>query len=187
MHSKDGKDAMACESQRFGQPDCPAPQGRVSLIVQTCGLQGFEQHCTEFGRVLRTGNACGLKGGEFLLSRPFATGDDGASVAHTLTWRCSRSRNESNDGLGDVVSSPCGSFLFGIAADFDHHDGFGLRVCLKGSQAFDEAGAVDRVATDTDAGGLTFVDAHRLGDGFVSECRIWKRYQCGPWHEYGRA
>ncbi len=62
------------------------------------------------------------------------------------------------------------SLLFGIAADFsDHHDGFGLRVGLKGSEAINEPRTVHRISTDADAGRLPLADAHGLSHRLVRQ------------------
>ena len=50
-----------------------------------------------------------------------------------------------------------GLLLVGAADLADHHDGLRVRILLERVEAIDEVRAVDRIAADADAGGLTDV------------------------------
>ena len=57
-----------------------------------------------------------------------------------------------------------------VAADFaDHDDALRFVVGQKHLQAIDEAGAVDRIAADADAGGLPEADRRRLRHRFIGQ------------------
>ncbi len=60
--------------------------------------------------------------------------------------------------------------LLGVAADLAHHQhGLGVGVGLEERQGIDEAGAVDRVAADADAGALADPQVRELPDALVGE------------------
>lgn len=94
-------------------------------------------------------------GGELLFGGAFTTGDDGTGVAHALARRGADAGDEADHWFGDVRANVFAGFFFGAAADFTDHDNrFGLRIVLEQFQRVDEGGAWNRVAADTDTGGL---------------------------------
>ena len=63
-----------------------------------------------------------------------------------------------------------GRLLLGIAADLAHHQhGVGIGIGLEQQQHVDEAGAVDRVAADADAGALADAQVRELPDAFIGK------------------
>ena len=63
-----------------------------------------------------------------------------------------------------------GGLLLGVAADLAHHQhGLGLGVGLEEQERVDEAGAVDRVAADADAGALADPQVGELPDALVGQ------------------
>ena len=92
-------------------------------------------------------------------------------MPHAFAGRGGDAGDVGDDGFVHVSLDVFGRFFFGRAADFaDHDDALGLRVGLEGGEDVHEAGAVNRVAADTDAGGLAEADAGGLVHGFVGEC-----------------
>ena len=63
-----------------------------------------------------------------------------------------------------------GGLLLGVAADLaHHHHGVGVGVSLEHLEGVDEAGAVDRVAADPDAGALADPEVGQLPDSLIRE------------------
>jgi hypothetical protein len=100
-----------------------------------------------------------------------AAGDDGARVAHPPAGRGGDARDEADDGLlGAALLDVLGGLLLGGASNLaDEHDALGLVVLDEPLKAVDKVGAVERVATDADAGGLAEAELGGLGDGLVGE------------------
>src|SRR3546814_1262678 len=72
--------------------------------------------------------------------------------------------------LGPALLDEIGALHFGVAADLaDHDDALGLVVGDEHLQAIDEAGAVDRIAPDADAGRLAEPDIRRLRHRLVGQ------------------
>src|SRR5215472_15255615 len=97
----------------------------------------------------------------------FAARDDCAGVAHATPGRRGAAGNEADDrllapALG-LVREELGRVLLRAAADLANHDDrLRLRIREKHLQHLDEVGALDRVATDADGGGLAEALARRL-------------------------
>ena len=128
------------------------------------------QGSADVGRGADGGNACRLQRAEFVRRRAFAAGDNRAGMPHAFARRGGNARDVGDDGFVHVRFDVFGRFFFGGAADFaDHDDAFGLRVGLEGGEDVHEAGAVNRVATNTNAGGLAEADAGGLVHGFVGQ------------------
>ena len=77
--------------------------------------------------------------------------------------------------LGELAGSlEFGGLLFGVAADLAHDEhGVGVGIGLEQGQDVHEAGAVDRVAADADAGTLADAQVGELPDALHrSRCPI---------------
>ena len=91
-------------------------------------------------------------------------------MSHAFAGRGGDARDVGDDGFVHMSLDVFGRFFFGGAADFaNHDDAFGLRVGLEGGEDVNEAGAVNRVAADADAGGLAEADGGGLVHGFVGQ------------------
>lgn len=135
-------------------------------------LHGLEHGGAEVSGGLHNVHAGSREGGELGGSSALAAGDDGASVAHASAGGSGGAGDETHDGLVGVavLSDPVGGVLLGLAADLaDHDDALGLGVVGEALQAVNEVGAVERVASDADAGGLAETHSGGLGDGLVSQ------------------
>jgi len=106
---------------------------------------------------------------DLLLGAPLTAGDDGSGVAHAAARRRGEAGDEADDRLLDTgLLEELGGFFLGSAPDLaDHDNGLGLRVAQEEVEAIDEVGTVDRIATDTDAGGLSQADGRGLGHRLV--------------------
>ncbi len=100
---------------------------------------------------------------DLLLGAALAAGDDRARMAHTAArWRGKPGDKAHRGLLGlGLLEEIRGVFLRRAPDLTDHDDGLGLGVLQEHIQAVDEVGAVDRIATDADAGGLS--QTHRRG------------------------
>src|SRR5690606_2262072 len=135
---------------------CPAGQLGQCLADISQGANGF--HTGVF------------QSGKLLVSSTLTTGDDRTGMAHALACRSSHTRDVGHDRLGHVGLDVGRGFFLGAAADLaDHDDGLGLRVVLEQLQNVDEAGARDRVATDTNTAGLAETGVSGLLDRFVGQ------------------
>src|SRR5262249_918019 len=89
---------------------------------------------------------------------------------HPPPWRRSLPRDEGNHRLLEIRFDPRGGVLFGRPADFpDHDDGVGVWILREQFQRIDVRGSDERIATDTDAGGLSETEASQLVNRFVGE------------------
>src|SRR5207244_2675627 len=86
----------------------------------------------------------------------FAAGDDRASMAHAASGGRGPSGNKADDRLLEIRADPRRRLFLGRAADLADHDN-GVRLIVLGEELdrIDEAGANDRVATNTDGCRLT--------------------------------
>lgn len=125
---------------------------------------------TDVGRILNHVNTGSLHGSDLFLRCAFAAGNDGASVSHASSGRSGSTGNESEYRLGDPLFDHVRRLFFGCAADLtDHHDGVCLFILFKQGQRINEVGAVNGIAADTDAGGLTQSPFGQLPDSLVSQ------------------
>ena len=116
------------------------------------------------------GDTGGFEGGDFASGSAFSAGDDGSCVAHAASWRSGSAGDEGGDGFFAMGGDPRGGFFFGFASDFaDHDDGFGFGIVVEHFQDIGVIGAVDGVATDSDASALAEATSGQLPDGFVGE------------------
>src|SRR5690606_5496395 len=119
--------------------------GRLVLPTSN-GLDAF----TDLSQAANSVYAGSFQRSELLVSCTFTTRNDGASVAHALSWRRSHTGDVGHDRLGNVILDVSCCFFFSGSADFtDHHDGFSGRIFFEQLQNVDEAGTGDRVTTDT--------------------------------------
>src|SRR6185295_13408741 len=99
-----------------------------------------------------------------------AAADDGAGVAHAASRRGCRARDESRDGLLAVFLDPLSGFFFRAATDLTNHDdALRLRVVVEELDYVEMRRAIDRVATDADAGALANVTTGELPHRFVGQ------------------
>src|SRR5262249_15991450 len=109
-----------------------------------------------------------FESGNFGGSRSLAAADDGSGVTHTAARRSGRAGDESGHGLLAVGTNPIPAFFLGRAADFaNENHAVSLRVRVEQLDDIEMGGAIDRVATDADTGGLADTAASKLPDGFV--------------------
>ena len=86
----------------------------------------------------------------------FAAGNDGAGMAHALSWRRHAPSDEGSDRLLHMFMDPFCSLLFRRTTDFaDHEDRLGIRVIIEKLKRIDEVRAFDRVTPDADRACLT--------------------------------
>ena len=117
-------------------------------------------------------DAHGSHGLHLGLGGALSSGDDGASMTHSTAGRSSTTSDEADDGLVGVavLLQPFSGVFFGSTTDFaDHDDTLGFGIVGETLQAVDEVGAVERIATNTDDGGLAEAVGGGLVDGFVGE------------------
>ncbi|SUH38679.1 Uncharacterised protein [Salmonella enterica subsp. enterica] len=100
------------------------------------------QRFADIGQTANRLHASSFQRGEFFIRGAFTTGNDGASVAHTLAFRRGNTRDIANNRLGHVVFNVSRRFFFCATADLtDHHDRFSLRIFLEQFQNVDEVRA----------------------------------------------
>ena len=135
-------------------------------------LHGLEHRSAEVSRGLHNVHTGRREGGELGGGRALATGDDGTSVTHASARRGSGAGDETHHRLVGVavLSNPVGGVLLGLATDLTNHDNaLGLGVVGEALQAVDEVGAVERISTNADAGGLAKAHIGGLSDGLVGQ------------------
>ena len=122
------------------------------FIVHECLLQRFADQ----RRAFSDGDAGGLKRGDLIRRGSFSSGNNCSGMAHAPAgWR-GAARDESHHGLLDVSLDKSRGLFFRQSADLsNHHDAVGVRVIIEKAQRVDECCADNRVAADSDAGGLT--------------------------------
>ncbi len=91
-------------------------------------------------------------------------------MAHALAGRCGGAGDEPGHRLVHVLGDPLrGLFLGGPADLADHDHAFGRVIVVEHREAIDEVGAVHRISTDADGGGLTEPGERQLMNRFVGE------------------
>src|SRR6476659_336092 len=91
-------------------------------------------------------------------------------MAHASSRRRGLSRNAANYGLFHVHLDVFRSRLLGGTADLsDHHDGFGLRIAIEQLKRIQEVGPDNRIAADSNRGGLPDPARSELIYSFVSQ------------------
>src|SRR4051812_22300287 len=134
------------------------------------GPERLEHGLTHVGGRDRHPHAGFLEGADLGIGRVFGAADDGTGVAHAAPGGRGAPGDERGHGLLDVLADVAGGLdLVGAADLADHQDAVGLRVVLEEAEAVDVREAADRVAADTDAGGLGEAELAGLPDGLVGE------------------
>src|ERR1041385_4644127 len=114
-------------------------------------------------------NSGRFHGGHFFFRGSLASGDDRTRMTHTASRRRRLTADKSDDGFLYVGFDVRGRVLFSITPDFAHHDdGVRVRIRIKEFDGVDEVGSDDRVATNSNAGGLAQSSFRQLSDGFIS-------------------
>src|SRR5690554_936995 len=151
-------------------PRVPFPYLLDSLSTSALPASHILECSADIGQRTHGLDASIFQRSEFVVGCSLATGDDRTGVAHTLARRCGNTGNVGNHRLGDVsLDVGCG-FLFSGTADFaDHDDRFSLRILFEHLEDVDEAGARDRITTDTHTGGLAKTVVSSLFDRFISQ------------------
>src|SRR6056297_4144776 len=95
-------------------------------------------------------------------------------MAHATAWRRCAARDETGGGLPATallfICQELRSFFLGRSTDLaDHDDALGLVIGKEPFQHVDMLGALDRVTTDADAGGLAEAHIRGLLDRLVGE------------------
>lgn len=166
------------ECQEFCLPIKKAPpiaggawkQVDESSQLHALVFHGFRQGGAHLGRGLGDHDARFAQG--FLLGggSAFASGHDGARVAHAASLGSRGSGDERGHGLLAVVLDPFGGFLFLGTADFtDHDEGVRIGVFREELNGLLLGHAVDGVAADADAHALAQAHVGDLPHGFISE------------------
>mmetsp|Transcript_104385 Transcript_104385/g.271746 ORF Transcript_104385/g.271746 Transcript_104385/m.271746 type:complete len:264 (-) Transcript_104385:457-1248(-) len=109
---------------------------------------------------------------DLVLGASLAAGDDGARVAHASARRRSEAGDEGDHRLVGLVVGlqPLGRILLGASANLtDHDDAFCRRVVNEALEAIDEIGAIEGVAANADASGLSEAGLGGLVDRLVCE------------------
>src|SRR3984957_14471962 len=157
-----------CLLRELGKPDSlPGPlllpylgnEYDVESAKTESALQNFDKRPTEAGRRRRNPDTCRLHGGGLRAGVTLAARNDGARMAHATPRRCGAAGDETHHGLAAAALAFSDEELaripLGAAADLaDHYDGLGRRVGEQHLQHIDELGALDRIASDADRGGL---------------------------------
>src|SRR2546423_104474 len=98
-------------------------------------------------------NAGALEGLDLSGRGSFATGNNGAGVAHSPARRRGQACNESGDRFLAIISDPGSRFFFGGAADFaDQNHRLGAGIIVKNFDGIEMRHAIDRVALDSETG-----------------------------------
>ena len=129
-----------------------------------------DERVGHFGGRRRDGDAGVAESFDLGRSCALATADDRTGVTHAASGRCRGTSDEGGDGLLTILLRPSRCFFLSGTTDLtDHDDGFGLRVVVEHFEHVEVRGAVDGIATDTDAGALTVAAGGELPDGLVGQ------------------
>src|SRR5712691_334093 len=162
---------------------CPATpvataSGLMMVSVRSAGIRStlsFSPENTRHGGAHVSGAFDGGDAGDFhgrhlLRGRALAAGDDGAGMTHAEARRRGLPADEADHRLLHMRSHEGRRLLLRGAADLaDHHDGLGLGIVLEEAEDVDEAGAIDGIAADPDAGRLAEAALGELVDHLVGE------------------
>ena len=100
----------------------------------------------------------------------FSSADDGTGVTHASTRRSGSTGDKSSDRFLAVRFDPASGFDFSTTTDFTNHDNrFGFRIFVKEFNHIEVRGAIDGVATNAHAGGLSVSLTCELPYCFVGE------------------
>lgn len=113
-----------------------------------------------------------LKSGELRIRTALTTADDGTSVAHTAARGSTDASDEGDGGLVVLVVllEELGGILLGTAANLTNEDdSVGLRVLKEDTEAVDEVGAREGVATNTNDERLAKAGLGSLIHGLIGQ------------------
>src|SRR5699024_2592991 len=114
-------------------------------------------------------------------------GDDGASMAHGLSFRRGNSGDGRNEWLGHILGGVVGGVLLRVAADLtNHHDGLSVGIPLELFNRSNVSGTNDWITADTNAGGKA--DIRQLVHHLIGQ-RAGFGYQADGtwlWRSFGR-
>ena len=109
----------------------------------------------ECSQILAHMNPIDFHGIDFGLGRSAAAGYNGAGMPHPSAGRRRQAGNKTDNRNGQIAGDKIRSVFFSRPADFTHHHHtFGVGILLEGFKTINKTGTVDRIAPDTDAGGL---------------------------------
>jgi hypothetical protein len=115
-------------------------------------------------------DSCLLKSLDLIKGTTLSTRDDSTGVTHSAAWGSSLSGNERKNWEFScvILREPVSSFLFSFTTDFTYHnDTMSLWVFYKALEHIDEVGAVERITTNADNGGLTEPNSCSLVNCFI--------------------
>src|SRR5690606_21669420 len=167
-------DPLLCQTRQRLSPQ-PGYSDRYAISA----LEDFDQRLAELRRRRRHTNASRFHGGNLVFRAALAAGDHAAGMAHGASGRSRTASDEADHrllaaALGFVLEELRRIFFSRTADSTDHDDRLGFAVGQEHFQHVDELGALDRIAADTDSGGLAeaFV-------GGLEHCFIGKRSGAG--------
>src|SRR5215469_12821488 len=109
-------------------------------------------------------------GSHFVFGLSGPTGNDRAGMTHAAAGRCSLTGDESNYRLLDMLCYVGRSRLFRVPADLTDHDNcMRVEVGVEKLNRVHERRTDDRIAADSDTGGLADPKLRELADGFISK------------------
>src|SRR5690606_12258847 len=134
-------------------------------------LEHLDQRGAEGGRRVGDGDAGRAHGFHLVARTALAARDDRAGMTHSAARGGRNTGNEAHNRLLHLGRlQELSRLFFGRTADFtDHDDRMGIGVAKEHLEAVDEVGAIDRVATNADAGGLAKARRRGLGNRFIGE------------------
>mmetsp|Transcript_1729 Transcript_1729/g.3639 ORF Transcript_1729/g.3639 Transcript_1729/m.3639 type:complete len:283 (-) Transcript_1729:219-1067(-) len=141
------------------------------LLDKALLLEEAVHGSTDAGRALHNSHVGALKGGDLVLCSSLTTSNDGTGMTHSAAGGSGTTSNEANDGLVTLGSAEeVSGLLFHLTTDLtDEHDTLGLGVYDEALKAVNKVGAVEGIASNTDASGLTEANIGGLVYSLVGE------------------
>src|SRR5262249_2026638 len=100
----------------------------------------------------------------------FSSGDNRAGMTHSPPRRRRLSADEADDRLLNFRFDIGRSFFFGCSTDFtDHHNAMRVLILIEKADRIYEGRDDDRIATNSNRGGLADLSFRELSDRFVGE------------------
>mmetsp|Transcript_8170 Transcript_8170/g.11910 ORF Transcript_8170/g.11910 Transcript_8170/m.11910 type:complete len:200 (-) Transcript_8170:320-919(-) len=93
-------------------------------------------------------------------------------MPHAAPWRCSHPSNEPDNRFFRVtiLFEPFGGFFLGTTSNFtNHNNSLSLGIIRKSLQAIDEVGSIERIAANSNTGGLA-----QTSNGRLMHCLVGK-------------
>mmetsp|Transcript_70038 Transcript_70038/g.200722 ORF Transcript_70038/g.200722 Transcript_70038/m.200722 type:complete len:230 (-) Transcript_70038:437-1126(-) len=153
-------------------PASPCCSASLRGIIRSPPCHGLQHRGTQLRGALRDVDAGRLQRLDLVLGTALAACDDGARVAHASAWRRGDAGDEGDHRLVGLVVGlqPLGRILLGASANLTYHDdAFCRRVVNEALEAIDEVGAIEGVAANADASGLSEAGLRGLVDRLVGE------------------